>query len=106
MINGGSAQIANAGHQKDKADCSRGGAFSLAASMICPKPDAVRLNQLAKAHCVPRAQPLSGRMPHALLQYGLLSLEAMIDLSDERLFALQQEYDELEAALLERLPEF
>ena len=30
----------------------------------------------------------------------------MIDLSDERLFALQQEYDELEAALLERLPEF
>jgi hypothetical protein len=41
-----------------------------------------------------------------LLQYGLLSLEAMIDLSDERLFALQQEYDELEAALLERLPEF
>ena len=102
MINGGSAQIANAGHQKDKADCSRGGAFSLAASMICPKPDAVRLNQLAKAHCVPRARQDAA----CLLQYGLLSLEAMIDLSDERLFALQQEYDELEAALLERLPEF
>jgi hypothetical protein len=30
----------------------------------------------------------------------------MIDFSDERLFALQQEYDELEAALVERLPEF
>jgi hypothetical protein len=30
----------------------------------------------------------------------------MIDVSDERLFALQEEYDELEAALLERLPEF
>jgi hypothetical protein len=30
----------------------------------------------------------------------------MIDFSNERLFALQQEYDELEAALVERLPEF
>ena len=30
----------------------------------------------------------------------------MIDFSDERLFALQQEYDELEAALVEGLPEF
>jgi hypothetical protein len=30
----------------------------------------------------------------------------MIDFSDERLFALQHEYDELEAALVERLAEF
>jgi hypothetical protein len=30
----------------------------------------------------------------------------MIDYSDERLFALQQEYDELEVALVEGLPEF
>jgi hypothetical protein len=30
----------------------------------------------------------------------------MIDFSDERLFALQQEYDELEVALVEGLPEF
>jgi hypothetical protein len=33
-------------------------------------------------------------------------LPVMIDFSDERLLALQQEYDELEAALVERLPEF
>lgn len=30
----------------------------------------------------------------------------MIDFSDECLFALQQEYDKLEAGLVERLPEF
>jgi len=30
----------------------------------------------------------------------------MIDFSDKRLCILQQEYDELEAALVEKLPEF
>jgi len=36
----------------------------------------------------------------------LCYLSPMIDFNDECLFVLQQEYDELEAALLERLPEF
>jgi len=48
-------------------------------------------------------------MPH---EYPILAPSwfaispVMIDFSDERLFALQQEYDELEAALVEGLPEF
>src|SRR5262249_40841 len=41
-----------------------------------------------------------------LARDALLSLPVMIDFSDERLFALQQEYDKLEVALMERLPEF
>jgi hypothetical protein len=41
-----------------------------------------------------------------MVQDGLLSPAAMIDFSDERLLALQREYDELEATLVERLPEF